>query len=368
MFNQKIIIARSVCLLAAFALLASGCSVSFKNNNSNAATDGGFWVSLDKGASWRQVSAIPTVTGAPGSIAPLDASCLTLDPGDVNAIYFGSTAKGLLYTYNIGGGWNQAASLNEAKINSIAVSPDNKCQIYAAAGNKVYRSNDCSRSWAQVYFDNDVRTQIGALAVDQYDSNKVFFGNSRGEIIRSLDRGDHWMTVLRSGSNVNEIIISPHDSRKIFVTTVNDGIFRTADSGDNWLPLKDKMAEFKNSFNIVGLIASPSSDGLLFAATAYGLLKSDNNGDTWSKIQLVTPEKEASINSLAVNPKNPQEIYYVTKTTFYSSADGGVSWRAKKLPTTRAGWKLLIKPDEVNVIFMGVRKLNNNGGSGSFGL
>lgn len=362
MLKQKIFLTG---LLCAAALLATGCSISFKSNDTSA-VDGGFWVSLDKGLSWHQASSIPTIKGV-GSLAGLNNSCLELDPSDNNAIYFGSATGGLFYTYNIAQGWSQAASLNETKINSVAVSKDNKCLIYAAAGNKVYRSNDCSRSWAQIYFDNDITTQINSVAVDFYDATRVYLGNSRGEIIKSTDRGDHWINVLRSGSSINEIIISPQDSRRIFVTTAGEGIYRTVDAGESWLALKDKMAEFKNSLNVVELIASPASDGLLFAATAYGLLRSPDNGDNWTRIELVTPEKDAAINSLAVNPKDQKEIYYVTNTTFYSSIDGGVSWRTKKLPTTRAGWKLKVKPDEVNVIFMGVKKYKS-GNPGQFGI
>jgi photosystem II stability/assembly factor-like uncharacterized protein len=352
-------------LLAAVALIVSGCSISFKTNDTSG-TDGGFWVSLDKGVSWRQVSSIPTVRGI-DSLASLNDSSLALDPSDSNAIYFGSASKGLFYTYNIVQGWSQASSLNETKINSVAVSKDNKCLVYATSGNKVYRSNDCSRSWTQIYFDNDITTQINSVTVDYYDATRVYIGNSRGEIIKSSDRGDHWATILRSGSNINEIIISPQDSRRIFVTTAGEGIFRTVDAGESWLSLKDKMAEFKNSINVVELVASPASDGLLFAATAYGLLRSSDNGDNWTRIELITPEKDASINSLAVNPKDPKEIYYVTNATFYSSSDGGVSWRTKKLPTTRAGWRLIVKPDEVNVIFMGVKKFQANN-NGQFGI
>jgi photosystem II stability/assembly factor-like uncharacterized protein len=362
MFKQKSIIA---CLLLALAFLSTGCAISFKTKDTSA-SDGGFWVSLDKGVVWQQVSSIPTIKGAPDSIASLDVSSLALDPADANAIYFGSAAKGLFYTYNVGGGWTSAAGLAEAKINAIAVSSDDKCLIYAAAGNKVYRSNDCSRSWTQIYFDNDIKTEVNSVAIDYYTPTRIYLGTSRGEILRSLDRGDHWVVVLPSGSSINEIILSPQDSRTVFVTTAGEGVFRTNDAGDNWVSLKEKMTEFKNSFNIVKLIASPAEDGLLFAATAYGLLKSTDFGDSWSRIELITPEKEASINSLAVNPKNPREIYYVTRTTFYSSFDGGLSWRTKKLPSTRAGWRLLIKPDETNVIFMGMKKYQQN--NSTFGI
>lgn len=347
--------------------MGAGCSISFKNNDTSA-IDGGFWASLDKGVTWRQVSAVPTVSGVPGSIASYDDYSFAIDPQDSNALYFGSLSKGLYYTYDVGAGWFQAASLQEVKINSIAVSPDDKCLIYVTAGNKVYRSSDCSRTWQQIYFDNETSTQIKSVAVDQYDAKWIYIGNSRGDIMRSTDRGDHWVTVLRSGSSINQIVFSPKDSRVILITTVSEGIYRSTDSGDNWKLLKDKMTEFKNSFNIVSLVASPENDGLFFAATTYGLLKSNDKGDSWTRINLITPEKEASINSLAVNPKNQKEIYYVTNTTFYSSFDGGASWRTKKLPSTRAGWRLMVDPDETNAIFMTMKKYQNSTSNGMFGI
>ncbi|GAF89261.1 unnamed protein product, partial [marine sediment metagenome] len=44
-------------------------------------------------------------------------------------------------------------------------------------------------------------------------------------------------------------------------------------------------------------------------------------------------------------------------TTFYRSLDSGENWTTKKLPTTRAGWKLLIDPDNPDIIYMGVRSI-----------
>ena len=358
MFNKKIILAFSLCL-AAILTMGAGCSISLGGVANTSGSDGGFWVSLDKGLTWVQSSAVPTASGIK-SINGLDDSSLALDSEDTAAIYFGSATDGLYYTYGLKNGWSKAAGLNEVKINATLVSPDDKCIIYVAAGNKIYRSSDCNRTWTQIFFDNDPTTQIKALVVDFYEPTRIYFGNSRGDIGISTDRGDHWITALRTGSSINQVILNPLDSREVFVTTVGEGLYRSSDSGISWTPMKDKMTEFKNSFNIVSLVATPSTSTLLFAATAYGLLRSTDSGDTWSRINLVTPVDQASINSLAVDPKDPKNIYYVTNTTFYSSADGGASWRTKKLPTTRAGVQLLVKPDETSVIFMGVKKFQTS--------
>jgi photosystem II stability/assembly factor-like uncharacterized protein len=352
--SKKIIIVFSL-LLVATVTMGAGCSISLKNSGNTTAVDGGFWVSLDKGVTWQQSVAVPTISGV-SSISSLDDSSLAIDPKDTGALYFGSLSDGLYYTFGLSNGWTKADSLKESKINSVAVSPNDKCVIYAAAGNKIYRSNDCNRTWTQIYYDNDTNISINVVAVDFYNAGRVYFGNSRGDIGRSNDGGDHWVTVLRTGSNINDIVFNPDDSRKIFVATSDQGIYRTADAGENWTPLEDKMKDFKNSFNIIALAVTPGDNSLVFAATTYGLLKSSDFGNTWLKIDLVTPEEDSSISSLAVNAQNPKEIYYVTNTTFYSSSDGGASWRTKKLPSTRAGRKLLIKPDETNVIFLTVKK------------
>jgi hypothetical protein len=58
-----------------------------------------------------------------------------------------------------------------------------------------------------------------------------------------------------------------------------------------------------------------------------------------------------------ISPKNVEEIYYATNTTFYRTSDGGKNWTTRKLPTSRAGWRLIVDPEDTNVIYMGVREI-----------
>ena len=50
-------------------------------------------------------------------------------------------------------------------------------------------------------------------------------------------------------------------------------------------------------------------------------------------------------------------IYYVTNTTFYRSLDGGINWSSNKLPTSRAGVKLLIDSKNPSIIYLAVRQI-----------
>lgn len=335
-------------------LLLSGCSVQFKTKDTSG-VDGGLFVSVNKGQTWGQALAVPTVKGVE-SLASLDVASIALDPSDANAVYFGSVGKGLYYAYNLGLGWQKAQSLPEGTVNAVAVVPDNKCGVYAAVGNKLFLSEDCNRTYNQVYYDNDPQTEISAVAIDHYDTKRIYIGTSKGDVLRSSDKGVTWQTVLRAGFRILKITLSPQDSRLVFISTNGDGMQRSSDAGENWIKLRDNMKEFPNSHKVMDFVISPTDSGLIMAVTANGMLKTVDNGDTWSKIELITSEKDATINTLTINPKDSKEIYYATKTTFYSSFDGGVSWSAKKLPSSRGGWKMVVKPDQPNIIFMGMKK------------
>ena len=342
-------------LLVSMIMVISGCSISFGGGKGG--NDGGVYVSANNGNTWQQKNLIPTTSGGPKSISAINVNVLVMDPSDPKALYYGSIDNGLFYTYNNTSEWHSVSGLAKATINDLAVDPNSKCIIYAAMGNKVYKSTDCNRTWTQIYFDNDTSVQVRTIVVDHYDSASLYIGTSRGEIIKSINRGVSWQTIVRFDDNIIRLFISPHDSRLMFAATAKKGIFRSSDNGINWVSLKDNLADFKNSSDFRDMVLSPAEPDLIFLATKYGLLKSVDNGNNWTTIELITPEAKATINAIAISPKNVKEIYYVTNTTFYRSNDGGENWSTKKLPTTRAGWKLLINPEETSIIYMGVKGL-----------
>lgn len=354
MNKNKLTLLSLIIILLAAMLVATGCSLSFKTNEGGG-NDGGIFRSDDKGDRWAQKVLIPTIAGRPRSIGGLNVVSLAIDPSDNKAIYLGSEDNGLFYTYDRGENWFGAGGLIRSTIKAVAVDPSSKCIIYASSGNKVFKSTDCSRSWSQVYYDNDVKVIINTIVIDSFNSANLYIGTSRGEAIKSLDRGASWQTVGRFDDDVEKIIISPHDSRIIFAATKGKGVWRSLDSGANWVDLSDKLKEFKDGMRFRDLSASKSEAGLIILATHYGLLKSADNGSNWLKIELITPEKEATINAIVIGSKDAKEIYYATNTTFYRSVDGGQNWTTKKLPTARTGSQLLIDAGDANIIYLGAR-------------
>ncbi len=349
----------------------SACSLNVQTKGGGA-SDGGVFVTNNKGDVWRQMPHIPTISGTPGSIATTDIEKIIIDPSDSGAVYLTTIKDGLYYTYNVGRGWSRIFSLpGDISANDLTINNNNKCIFYVAHDNKLQKTLDCGRTFEQVYFDNNTGVNILSVALDHYDPNIIYIGTSRGDILRSLDAGVSWRAIQRLADGVKKIIVNPRDSRSIFVATIKSGIYRFNSAGGatleeleeyrnkfdntNWTNYNEALKEFNLGINFKDLIYSHEDSSLLLA-TDKAILRSFDEGQSWFKISLLTPEQDSSINSIAINPKNNQEIFYVTNTSFYRSYDGGGTWTVKKLPSSRLGSSLLIDFNNPNIIYLGVKK------------
>lgn len=362
---------RLLILSVALVLITSACTIS-TTSSSGTAVDSSVFLSNDSGETWRPMVSIPTINDRPGSIGDLNVNVMTMDPQDSLAVYLASFDRGLYYTYNITNGWNKVPGLPEATINDVKVDSQSKCVIYAAALNRLYRSSDCARTWTQIYFDNNSNVTVNSLVIDHYNPRNLYLGTSRGEIIKSIDSGDSWRTIQRMEEGVARLIESPLDSRLLFVATVKNKIFsftsntdtNAANSADleqnflveNWTDLNDVLKDYNLGASFKDMILSPL-DGVVYLATEKVILRSPDNGLTWENVKLIQPEKDAVINTIAINPQDSNNIYYVTNTTLFRSIDGGATWQTKSLPTKRAGRTLLIDFKDPKNVYLGTVKL-----------
>jgi len=248
--------------------------------------------------------------------------------------------------------------LGKVTIRDLAIDPDEKCRIYVAIANMVYRTEDCSRHWTKIYDAPDAVTKINHLAVDHYDTNKVYLSTSQGEIMQSFDRGENWQTIGRFNKNIEKFAISPHDSRILFVVTERKGVFRSFNRGEEWEDISEILIEEipkakKEKFKNIAL--SKAQEDLIFLIGEYAVFVSHDYGDTWEQMNLLATETKQTINDFTVSAKSADELYYVSDTVFYRSLDMGKTWAAKKIITTRAGWRVLVNNENPNIIYMGVK-------------
>lgn len=354
-----------IILLIVLSFILSACGLSIRKSG-DVGTAGGIFVSGNSGNTWRNMSFSPSASGEPISLAHLDIREIVVDPSDSGALYMATYGRGLFYTYNLSEGWRKVNGLPTATINSVAVNPDYKCTIFASIANSLYKTVDCARTWTQVYSDDNSEVAVTSVVVDHYNSDNIYMTTSRGEVIKSINRGDTWRTIHRFSSGVVDLKMSPQDSRLFFTATSRNEFFsfnspsiREANLEENFVVSNmTNLSEVLENIRRTNIreINICSKEGTIILATEQKLLRSPDNGITWEDIDLIPSERDASIKAVAINPQNSQELYYVTDTNFYRSQDGGISWNTKRLPTQRAGSALLVSPSDSQVIYMGVRK------------
>lgn len=358
--SKKILVLFS--LIAGLTLTGAGC-LQF---GATAAGPMGIFRSQDKGESWIAAMAYPTVKGV-GSIAGVKVYRIFEDPSDNNAMYLGTRGQGLYYSYDNGDSWRTVPFFNGKFIYGLAVDPHNKCVIYVSDGPVIYKTVDCTRTWNIVYTEERPDQRIVSIAAGFEENSNIYAALLGGDILKSNDGGKSWRVVKRFGFFLQQIMTDPFNPRRVFVASYRNGLYRSDDNGENWTDVSKGLESFSESVNFYRLILNPGQKDSLFWISKYGILRSDDAGDTWNALQLITPPGSVNIYGFAINAKNQKEMYYTgtilgeknahVRSTFYKSVDNGKNWVTKKLPTNTIPMSIRIHPDKDSVLFMGFTSL-----------
>ncbi len=339
--------------------MGQGCVSLSSGGGSGAQTSGpaGVFVSEDKGENWKQVSQLPTLEGVK-TLSQVSVYRLVNDPQDDKAMYWLSRGHGLFYSYNNGKSWRAAeGKLSTGFIYAAAVHPENKCAIVATNGGEVYQSNDCGRTWEEIYRESRTDVRVNSLAYNPFRPYEIFMGESNGDLLESDDNGVAWQVVHRFKSGVAQVETDPISEGVLYAATRKHGLHRSEDGGVTWISTKDALDEFPDANEYRRFVIHPEKTNILYWISTYGILVSGDRGDTWNPINLITPPGSAQIYGFAVNPNNERELYYTAtinnRSTFYTSMDGGQRWKTNKLPSGQLPTVIRVDPETDTTIYIG---------------
>lgn len=317
--------------LAALALTGQGCL----GGSNGPGLDGGVFRTENNGAEWRQLKTL-NLGASIGSIADLGTASVAIDPEDPLAIYVGTNENGLVMTLDGGDSWTPMKGLTLGRINAVAVDPKNKCTLFAARANQIFKTTNCGRDWNQAFFDPRTDKFFTALAIDWFNPQILYAGNNDGDVYRSDSSGATWRAVYRvDGVKINTLAIDTRDSRMVYAATDGAGILKTADGGATWDRISKPFQDFEGARRVTALALDPHAAGIVYAASRYGVLKTEDSGATWKPLPLPTPTGSVMIRAFLVHPKNSKLLTYATDSSIVWSTDGGTTWSPKKLPSSR---------------------------------
>jgi len=351
-------IATPVLALSAFLFMGQGCiGPSTSNDSLQTSGPAGVYISTDKGEAWQPLVSYPTSDGVQ-SLAGVSVYKIVPDPHDVQTLYWLSRGHGMFYTIDNGKTWQRVRGpLSDGFVYDLAIHPQDPCTMYATNGTYIYKSEDCARTWEEVYRESRTDVSIRSIAFHQFAPYQIFAGANNGDVLISSDLGTSWALSKRFGKYITNILADTKNPERIYVATKANGIYRTDDAGETWKDISGGLNAYSGSKEYRRAFLHPTKENTLYWISTYGILLSEDAGDTWNPMSLITPPGSVQIYSFAINPQNDNEIYYTattqTRSTFYRSIDGGQSWITRQLPTGQIPTVLYVHPTNASWVYAG---------------
>lgn len=343
--------------ILSLVLLGQGCSGGSSSSNT---ADGGMYKTPDRGTTWVQKRVL-VKDAKTYTLGNDPMTTIEIDPQDHSTIYAGTMERGIVLSLNGGDTWEEMSKGPKgSKIQSISVDPKEKCTVYATMKNKIYQTDNCGRDWKELFFDPKTSKVFTVIETDWYNSTILYAGTSEGDVFRSTDAGLSWLVATRAEAEVTDILVDHRDSRTIYVSTAGDGIKKTTDGGNTWISIKEQLKEYSGAKKILSMEMDQSQAPVLYITSKYGILASQDGGETWKALSLTSETGSVEILDISVNPRNEKEIQYITKSAIVFSSDKGETWVAKRLPSSRPATVLTTDFKDGKIIYLGFGSIPKN--------
>ncbi len=287
-------------------------------------------------------------------------------PQQPNVFYMAANNGGVWKTTDYGRTWEPIFDDQPTgSIGDIAVAPSNPNVIYVGSGEGVqrpdlsvgdgiYKSTDAGKTWKNMGLKDG--QQIGGLAVDPKDENKVFVAvlghpygaNTERGVYRSKDGGTTWEKVLYIDENTGavQVTVDPNNSSIIYADLwaarqgpwengawqgPASGLYKSTDGGSSWKKLTKGLPTVDQGLGRIGFCIAPSNSNRMYAtvdAGDYGgIYRSDDAGETWTRVSADGRHwsRGSDFAEVKVHPKNPDIVFSANVVT-WKSEDGGKTW------------------------------------------
>jgi hypothetical protein len=310
----------------------------------------GFFKSINGGESFFQEE-----TESNLALADLNILDIEINPNNNKEIFIGTSNAGLFKTVDEGKTW--LADVNEfGSVYDIEMIPGTSI-IYIATEKenigKIFKSDSNGENWLEVYTEKDASSSVTSIAIDSRSPETVYFSNSKGGFFKSLDGGQTWRNLYWAEAFIRKIELDRVNPSTVYLATDKKGLVRSLDGGETFEQI------IKNNF-IYNVLPHPAREGFVYASTKEGLMKSLDKGGEWEAVNTLVRSEEVATEGIAINPKNPQEIYFTSGLTFYKSSNEGQTWSTKQFNASAYIEIIRINPSNPQIMYLGANRTNKS--------
>jgi len=264
-----------------------------------AARNGLIFSSTNGGASW-------TWLPFPAQFAGV-LHALEVDPKATGTWYAGVESEmprisGVYKTTDSGATWILLPGTAGIAVWSLALWPGNDSVIAAGSGTGVFISRDAGASWNRISPEGDSELRpVVSLAFHPADSRILYAGTTHLPW-RTADGGATWQSIhtgMIDDSDVFSIQVDARHPEHVMASACS-GVYNSLDGAGHWAKQDTPKGAFRTHF----VALDPRHEGVVFAGTTDGLLKSDNGGRVWRKIS------SYSVRSIAFDPQLDGRVFF----------------------------------------------------------
>jgi photosystem II stability/assembly factor-like uncharacterized protein len=206
----------------------------------------------------------------------------------------------------------------------------------------VFVSTDAGNTWEHRGWKEYIRTFYTEAGPDG-----VLWSACGNGVLRSTDGGKRWR--ITTGWDVTEVLKldgDPSDPSTVYAATAY-GIFKTTDAGETW---QEKPLGLVLPFTSDVLVDRPDPSRV-FAASEEGIFLSEDGGKTWSPAGL----EGKGVRVIVQDPTRPEFFWAGTEEDgVFLSSDRGTTWTQKNSGLKHwTVYAIAVHPSQSSIVYAG---------------
>lgn len=331
---------------------------------------GGVWKTVDGAITWKPIfEHVGAMSIGAIAIAPSDPSVLWVGTGEANNRQSSSWGNGVYKSTDAGETWTNMGLVETQHIGRVVIDPHNPNVVYVAAlghlwgpneERGLYKTIDGGKTWNRVLFINadtgvvDVKMDPqspGTLYAAAYQRRRMAFGFNGGgpgsAIYKTTDGGVNWKKLVKDlpyldGADTGRIGLAIYRRNPAVVYAEvqhpKGGLYRSEDHGETWTKMSDVNP---NPTYFSNFYIDPNNDLRIWVAALQGsgqnagVAYSQDGGKTFAPARGVRVHPD--FHAMWIDPANSDHIIIGVDGGMYLTHDRGLSWEhSNQIPIGQA--------------------------------